>query len=104
MPAHNEEHCIVETLQSLISIEFPNLEILLVDDGSTDNTYAKAEPFAGMHDDKVIKIFRKPQGGKASALNLAFQYCAGEYVVCMDADSQFAPDSVRMLLRRFIHE
>jgi len=103
VPAHNEEHCIVETLQSLISIDFPNLEILLVDDGSTDNTYAKAEPFAGMHDDKVIKIFRKPQGGKASALNLAFRYCAGEYVVCMDADSQLAPDSVRMLLRRFIH-
>jgi poly-beta-1,6-N-acetyl-D-glucosamine synthase len=104
VPAHNEEHCIVETLQSLIRVDFPKLEIILVDDGSTDNTYAKAEPFAGMHDDKVIKIFRKLQGGKASALNLAFQYCVGEYIVCMDADSQLAPDSVRMLLRRFIHD
>jgi cellulose synthase/poly-beta-1,6-N-acetylglucosamine synthase-like glycosyltransferase len=104
VPAHNEEHCIVETLQSLISVDFPNLEILLVDDGSTDNTYAQAEPFAGMHDDKIIKIFRKHQGGKASALNLAFRYCTGEYIVCMDADSQLAPDSVRMLLRRFVHD
>jgi len=104
VPAHNEEHCIVETLQSLIRVDFPNVEILLVDDGSTDSTYAKAEPFAGRHDDKVIKIFRKPQGGKASALNLAFRYCVGEYIVCMDADSQLAPESVRMLLRRFIHD
>ena len=82
----------------------PGLEILLVDDGSTDSTYARVEPFAGIYADKVVKIFRKRQGGKASALNLAFQYCTGEYIVCMDADSQLAPDSIRMLLRRFVHD
>jgi biofilm PGA synthesis N-glycosyltransferase PgaC len=104
IPAHNEERCIADTLQSLINIDYPNLEILLVDDGSTDQTYDISLPFAGIHDDKTIKIFRKPQGGKASALNLAFRYCTGEYIVCMDADSQLAPDSIRMLLRRFIHD
>ena len=104
VPAYDEEHCIVETLQSLLRIDYPGLEILLVDDGSTDRTYAKAEPFAGISADKVVKIFRKRQGGKASALNLAFQYCTGEYIVCMDADSQLAPDSIRMLLRRFVHD
>jgi cellulose synthase/poly-beta-1,6-N-acetylglucosamine synthase-like glycosyltransferase len=104
VPAYNEEHCIVDTLQSLLQVDYPNLEILLVDDGSTDSTYAKSEPFAGVHDGKVIKVFRKFQGGKASALNLAFQYCTGEFIVCMDADSQLAPESIRMLLRRFIHD
>jgi biofilm PGA synthesis N-glycosyltransferase PgaC len=104
VPAYNEEHCIVETLHSLLQVDYPNLEILLVDDGSTDSTYAKSEPFAGVHDGKTIKLFRKFQGGKASALNLAFQYCTGEFIVCMDADSQLAPNSIRMLLRRFIHD
>lgn len=104
VPAHNEESCIVETLQSLIRIDYPNVEILLVDDGSTDGTYTKSKPFAGIHGNKIVKIFRKPQGGKASALNLAFQYCTGDYIVCMDADSQLAPDSIRMLLRRFVHD
>jgi cellulose synthase/poly-beta-1,6-N-acetylglucosamine synthase-like glycosyltransferase len=104
IPAHNEEGCIVGTLQSLMKVDHPNLEVLLVDDGSTDHTYDKSLPFAGVHDGKTIKIFRKPQGGKASALNLAFRYCTGEYIVCMDADSQLAPDSVRMLLRRFVHD
>src|SRR5918995_6568214 len=104
IPAHNEEDCIVDTLQSLMRIDYPHLEILLVDDGSTDQTYEKSLPFAGIHDHKIIKIFRKPQGGKASALNLAFRYCTGEYIVCMDADSQLAPDSIRMLLRRFVHD
>jgi poly-beta-1,6-N-acetyl-D-glucosamine synthase len=104
IPAHNEENCIEGTLQSLMRIDYPDLEILLVDDGSTDHTYDKSLPFAGIHDNKIIKIFRKPQGGKASALNLAFRYCTGEYIVCMDADSQLAPDSIRMLLRRFVHD
>jgi cellulose synthase/poly-beta-1,6-N-acetylglucosamine synthase-like glycosyltransferase len=104
VPAHNEENCIVETLQSLMRIDYSNLEILLVDDGSTDHTYEKSLPFAGIHDGKIIKIFRKTQGGKASALNLAFRYSTGEYIVCMDADSQLAPDSIRMLLRRFVHD
>jgi biofilm PGA synthesis N-glycosyltransferase PgaC len=104
VPAHNEENCIVETLQSLMRIDYPNLEILLVDDGSTDLTYEKALPFAGIHEGKIIKIFRKAQGGKASALNLAFRYSTGEYIVCMDADSQLAPDSIRRLLRRFVHD
>lgn len=104
IPAHNEEDCIEGTLRSLMRIDYPDLEILLVDDGSTDHTYDKSLPFAGIHNDKIIKIFRKPQGGKASALNLAFRYCTGEYIVCMDADSQLAPDSIRMLLRRFVHD
>jgi cellulose synthase/poly-beta-1,6-N-acetylglucosamine synthase-like glycosyltransferase len=104
IPAHNEEDCIRETLQSLIRIDYPNLEILLVDDGSTDHTYDKSLPFAGIQDDKIIKILRKPQGGKASALNLGFRYCTGDYIVCMDADSQLAADSIRRLLRRFVHD
>jgi Glycosyl transferase family 2 len=78
IPAHNEEDCIEGTLRSLMRIDYPDLEILLVDDGSTDHTYDKSLPFAGIHDDKIIKIFRKPQGGKASALNLAFRYCTGD--------------------------
>jgi biofilm PGA synthesis N-glycosyltransferase PgaC len=94
---------IAGTLKSLLHIDYANLEILLIDDGSTDHTFAKAELFAGFHGDKVVKILRKPQGGKASALNLGFRFSRGEYIVCMDADSQLAPDSIRTLLRRFNH-
>ena len=61
IPAHNEEDCIVGTLQSLMKIDYPNLEILLVDDGSTDHTYDKSLPFAVSLTIKLSKSFASPE-------------------------------------------
>ncbi len=52
VPAHNEGIHIENTLQSLLAVDYPRLEILVVDDGSTDDTYAKIKAFAGIHGDK----------------------------------------------------
>jgi cellulose synthase/poly-beta-1,6-N-acetylglucosamine synthase-like glycosyltransferase len=82
IPAYNEEKVIVETIEALIESKYPKKEILLVDDGSTDNTLIIAMQYR----DK-IKIFHKENGGKASALNYGLNYSTGEIIVVVDADT-----------------
>jgi len=98
VPAHNEADVIEATIRSLFEIDYPLLEILVVDDGSTDDTFALATRFAGIRGTKTLTVIKKAQGGKASALNVAFRHSRGEYVLSMDADSQLAPDSIKKLL------
>jgi cellulose synthase/poly-beta-1,6-N-acetylglucosamine synthase-like glycosyltransferase len=101
VPAHNEADVIEQTIASLLRVDYPDLEIVVVDDGSTDNTFDRVKPYVGMHGDRVVSLIKKSQGGKASALNAAFHQSRGRFVLSMDADSQLADDSVRRLLTKF---
>ncbi|CAM2787562.1 DUF2062 domain-containing protein [Paenibacillus sediminis] len=100
--AYNEEKVISMTLQSILKSDYPNFEIVVVDDGSTDQT-AKViqEQFGG--DDRV-RLVTKPNGGKSSAINRGFQEAYGEIVVALDADTQIAPDAISLLVRHFKDE
>jgi poly-beta-1,6 N-acetyl-D-glucosamine synthase len=102
VPAYNEEMNSVKTIQNLLSQDHPDLEIIFVDDGSKDNTYNRVID-AFIYQPKV-KIFTKPNGGKASALNYGIEHCSGDIVVCIDADTQLMPDAVKKLVRYFIDE
>ncbi len=101
VPAYNEAGRIERAIASLLAVDYPKLEIIVVDDGSTDQTFALAAPFAGAHGDKQVRVLTKKNGGKWSALNLAFHETGGELVVCVDADSQLEPDSLKLLARHF---
>jgi cellulose synthase/poly-beta-1,6-N-acetylglucosamine synthase-like glycosyltransferase len=82
IPAHNEEKDIGETIKSVKKMKYPHSkEIIVVDDGSTDKTYDVAKKF------KDVKVLRKRQGGKASALNFGLKSAKGEIVACIDSDS-----------------
>ena len=99
VPAYNEEVNAVSSVRSLLTREYPNVEIIFVDDGSTDNTYEKVnEAFAG---NPKVKVFSKPNGGKASALNFGINQSEAEYVVCIDADTKLKPDAVSRLMEHF---
>jgi biofilm PGA synthesis N-glycosyltransferase PgaC len=104
VPAYNEAGRIERALGSLLALDYPNLEIIVVDDGSKDDTYALAVPFIGSHGDKRIRVLRKENGGKWSALNYAFHESAEALIVCVDADSQLEPDSLKVLARHFDDE
>ena len=100
VPAYNEGDTIEAALESLLEEDYPCYEVIVVDDGSSDDTLARARKFEGRHGGCTVRVHSKPNGGKWSALNLAFQRSTGELVLCVDADSGLAPGSLHRLVAR----
>jgi cellulose synthase/poly-beta-1,6-N-acetylglucosamine synthase-like glycosyltransferase len=101
VPAYNEGGRVAKAIEAILALDYPALEVIVVDDGSTDDTSARAAPYVGVHGSKRVSVLRKENGGKWSALNLAFHHASHELIVCVDADSQLAPDSLKLLARNF---
>ncbi|MDH3852847.1 MAG: glycosyltransferase [Nitrosopumilus sp.] len=99
IPAHNEESCIKESIESALDTIYPNKEIIVIDDGSTDNTYAIAKQYA---DKNLIKLVHLKRGGsKAAALNFGYLHSKGEIVITMDADTKLEKYALEKIVRRF---
>ncbi|MHA4808649.1 glycosyltransferase [Flavitalea flava] len=99
VPAYNEEVNAVSSVESLLNRDYSNFSIIFVDDGSTDRTYEKvSQAFAGH---PKVKVFTKPNGGKASALNYGIAQTEAPFVVCIDADTKLKPDAVSRLMEHF---
>ncbi len=98
VPAYQESETIVSALRSLVELDYPHYEIIVVDDGSTDDTYDKALAFVGSYGHCELRLFRKPNGGKWSALNFAFAEARGDLLLCIDADSRLSKDALRYLV------
>jgi peptidoglycan-N-acetylglucosamine deacetylase len=102
VPAYNEEMNAVESVRSLLNQDYPNFEILFVDDGSKDNTYNVVKE--AFKDSLRVKVFTKPNGGKASALNFGIAQSKNDFVVGIDADTQLVPEALTELLKGFSNE
>ena len=99
VPAYNEEVNAVSSVESLLKGDYPHFEIIFVDDGSHDATYAKvSEAFAGH---PQVKVYTKPNGGKASALNYGISRSEAELVICIDADTKLEPNAISQLVMHF---
>ena len=99
VPAYNEEKNAVQTVQSLLQQDYPELEIIFVDDGSSDSTYELVKnAFAG---DPRVQVFSKNNGGKSSALNYGIEASSHDIVVCIDADTRLKKDAVYLLVQAF---
>lgn len=99
IPAFNEELVIAEGIASALASDYPDLRIIVVDDGSTDGTAAAVErAFGG---DPRVRLIRQANGGKCSALNAAYAEIETEVVVAVDADTLLHPDAVRRLVGHF---
>jgi cellulose synthase/poly-beta-1,6-N-acetylglucosamine synthase-like glycosyltransferase len=99
VPAFNESKVIRRTLDGLLRVPYPNLEILVVDDGSTDDTVEIASSYAAT--DPRVRVISKSNGGKWSALNLGFLDTDREYVVTIDADTMIPPGTIYALIAPF---
>ncbi|MEM2479014.1 MAG: glycosyltransferase family 2 protein [Candidatus Pacearchaeota archaeon] len=99
VPAYNEEKNIAKTLRNLLKLKYDRkkLEIIVVDDGSNDRTYKIAKKFSKFG----IKIFRKPNGGKASAINYGIRKAKGEFIATLDADSYPEKDALLKVMPYF---
>ena len=99
VPAYNEEFVIAATVRSLLNSDYEKCEIIVVDDGSVDRTSEVVrEQFAN---EPRVRLFTEANAGKAEALNLGLRQSHGEVVVALDADTQFPPETIRALARRF---
>ncbi len=90
IPSYNAQEWIVETLQSALGQTWANKEIIVVDDGSTDETLSMARQFASRG---VLVVPQKNQGA-AAARNRAYSLCHGDYIQWLDADDLLAPDKI----------
>jgi cellulose synthase/poly-beta-1,6-N-acetylglucosamine synthase-like glycosyltransferase/peptidoglycan/xylan/chitin deacetylase (PgdA/CDA1 family)/spore germination protein YaaH len=99
VPARDEEAAIADTVRSALASDYPAIELILVDDGSTDATAERA--LAAAAGDARLRLIRQPNRGKAAALNLALAEAGGEIVVTIDADTAVEPAAVRNLVRHF---
>lgn len=102
VPAYNEEVNCVSTVKSLLQQDYPDFEIIFVDDGSKDSTFEKVN--AAFANDNRVSVYTKENGGKASALNFGLEKTETDFVVCIDADTQLKSDAVRLLMNYFRDE
>ncbi|MEU9144240.1 glycosyltransferase [Streptomyces sp. NPDC048349] len=96
VPAYNERECIANTLESLAACDHP-IEVIVIDDGSTDGTADIVEEMAL----PFVRLIRKANGGKSSALNAGIAAASHEIIVMMDGDTVFEPSTVRELVQPF---
>ena len=103
VPCYNEEKTVAKTLRSLSKLKYPlnRFEILVVDDGSRDKTVKKVESFMKLHPAVNIKIFKKKNGGKYTAVNLALKHAKGEFFGNLDADSFVDDMALSKIMRVF---
>jgi len=94
IPAYNAENWIPYTIQSALDQTWPNKEIIVVNDGSTDKTAEMASHFSA----KNVKIVSTENRGLPSAVNYAYQLSQGDYIQELDADDLLAPDKIEKQL------
>jgi len=100
VPAYNEEAVIERTLSSLCKIQYPDLEILVIDDGSFDQTAEKAKAF--VNHTHPIRVLTQLNAGKAEALNLGIRHANGELILCVDADSAIEANVLEAAVRQMM--
>jgi len=87
MPAYNAEHYVGEAIRSVLAQTYPDWELLIVNDGSTDDTARVLTQFV----DQRIRLFNKANGGESSARNMALDHSRGEFIAYLDADDAYLP-------------
>jgi cellulose synthase/poly-beta-1,6-N-acetylglucosamine synthase-like glycosyltransferase len=124
-PAHNEAATVTESVRSLLTLRYPSLEVVLVNDGSSDATLAvltrdfdlvavhaapirrriETQPIRGLYRSRrtpALVVVDKENGGKADALNAGLVVATGELACAIDADTIVEPDALQRMIRPFL--
>ena len=97
---YNGESTIHRVFESMKSLDYPNIEHIIINDGSTDHTdeliqeYIQQVPF-------LVKYHKKENGGKHTALNVAWSLAEGEFMICLDADDRLLPNAATYLVNAY---
>ena len=100
VPFFNEEKTITGTIESLLALDYPRdrLSIFLIDDGSLDDTWSVVQKFAS---NPQIKLYKKENGGKHTAMNLGLSMSTAELFGCLDSDSYVHPQALKRIVNIF---
>lgn len=123
-PAHNEAATIKDSVHAILSLSYPSLEVVVVNDGSTDETLTvltehfdlvaiypiyrrqiATKPIRGLYRSRSrpnLLVMDKENGGKADALNVGLQMATGDLVCAIDADTLIEPDALLRMVRPFL--
>ena len=101
IPAYNAERFIGETIRSVLLQTYPNIEIIVVDDGSKDDTATIVGQFAE-RDPRII-LSQQPNAGVAAARNCAIKHSRGEFVAPIDSDDLWYPHKIEKQVERILH-
>jgi cellulose synthase/poly-beta-1,6-N-acetylglucosamine synthase-like glycosyltransferase len=124
-PAHDEERTVTESVRSLLTLRYPSLEVVVVNDGSDDGTLAKLQrdfdlvqihaapirrriqtrPMRGLYRSRrtpALVVVDKENGGKADALNAGLLVATGDLACAIDADTIVEPDALQRMIRPFL--
>jgi glycosyltransferase involved in cell wall biosynthesis len=96
IPAYNAERYLAEALDSVLAQTWPNVEAIVVDDGSKDATLDVAHRY----ESEAVRVISQPNAGAAAARNTAYAHCHGDFVQFFDADDVLAPDKLEHQVRR----
>src|ERR1700678_1571503 len=99
IPAYNEEAAIVQTVKAALACDYPKLEILVMDDGSTDQTPDLVRAIFG--NDPRVRMISQPHRGKPAALNHGLEEATGEVIISIDGDTIVDPEAIPRLVRHF---
>jgi cellulose synthase/poly-beta-1,6-N-acetylglucosamine synthase-like glycosyltransferase len=99
IPAYNEEKVLRRSIDTVLEASYPDhkKEVIVIDDGSTDKTYQIAQEFHSSD----VKVIRRPNGGKAVAINHGLQFARGEVIIVVDADSLVGKNTLLELVQPF---
>ncbi len=100
VPAYNMENYIEECLDSVLQSTYSPLEVIIVDDGSTDTTLHVAQKIASHHE--IVKVIAQPNMGVSHARNNAIEVAGGELILPVDADDKIAPDYIGLAVEQFL--
>ena len=126
VPAYNEERVIAQSVRSLLGIEYPRIQIAVINDGSTDNTLEELTRSFSLRKTEVrpsgelptqpirdyyvsvveprLVVIDKQNGGKADALNAGINFCESPYFLAMDADSVVEPEALTYAVRAILED
>jgi peptidoglycan-N-acetylglucosamine deacetylase len=100
IPAHNEEGVIVQTVNSVLASDLHTLKVIVVNDGSSDDTGALLDTH--FSEEPRVRIIHQVNRGKSAALSRAMAEAKTEILVTIDADTEVEPDAVSKLVRHFV--
>lgn len=101
IPAYNEGKVLDRAIVSVLSLDYPDFEVVVIDDGSSDDTLERAARWEGRHGGCKVRVVTQANAGKAAALNAGIQAARHPFLLCMDADSALEPQTLQRAIHHF---